>query len=47
MTYKLENKDGEDYIVFTDKADVDYTVSKAYFDLDNLFEGNKELGKFG
>ncbi|XP_018569689.1 circadian clock-controlled protein-like [Anoplophora glabripennis] len=43
VNYKLEEKDGDVYIVIPNKADVDYTMTRVYFEFDDLFGGNKQL----
>lgn len=43
--YKLEEKGGDAYIVIPNDADIQYTMTRAYFDFDNLFGGNQQLGK--
>ncbi|CAG9772212.1 unnamed protein product [Ceutorhynchus assimilis] len=44
FNYKLINKpDGKEYANIT-ASSTDLDVTKAYFHLDNLFNGNKELG---
>lgn len=42
--WDLEEKDGEQFAKITDHK-FDYDVERAYYKLDNLFNGNKYLGK--
>lgn len=43
--WDLEERDGEQFAKITDHK-FDYNVERAYYKLDNLFNGNKYLGKY-
>lgn len=44
MDYLLEKKDGKDYVKPI-KSDLVFDVDRGFYHFDNLFEGNKQLGK--
>ncbi|CAH1127606.1 unnamed protein product [Ceutorhynchus assimilis] len=44
FSYKLEKKAGEDYAVIQDNDSLELKITKSYFKLDNLFNGNKLMG---
>ncbi|XP_050308147.1 protein takeout-like [Anthonomus grandis grandis] len=45
VSYKMEKRGGFDYVKLDQKNDkLDFTITEAYFQLDNLFEGNKAMG---
>ncbi|CAH1126007.1 unnamed protein product [Ceutorhynchus assimilis] len=44
FSYKLENRAGVDYAIVQDNDSLDFKISKSYYKLDNLFNGNKAMG---
>nr|CAI5868767.1 unnamed protein product [Callosobruchus analis] len=44
FNYVLDKVNGEEYMRLTDHDNLDFQVGKAYFKLENLFNGDKTLG---
>ncbi|CAH1394514.1 unnamed protein product [Nezara viridula] len=44
VSYKLEKRKGAEYAVFNPTPDLTYTTTHAFFNLENLFNGDKALG---
>lgn len=44
LSFELVEKDGVEYAIIQDNDSLDYKIGKAYFKLENLFNGNQQMG---